>query len=446
MEEEKKVENKNKILKNIFFGIGIVSIILAVLSTIVKTLEITQSAQYSPDIIVQYIPAIVLLFLGHIFITLGKELNSFFKLAGKSMITLCAFFLSAAIITGSFYIYSEELVQDIQPSLDHLIIEYISSQEGLEFQILQDLLNETVDFQTFSATKLKQDQKKYLIDSFEINTIEELSEEEIEELPSKIISTIYESLLQQNQTSIINSPIPIAQIITFLKSGGNLELTLVTMSYLYDANENASLLLMIPSQNQLESSTENLNHIREQCSTLEQNQVCDAFSLSEYNNLINYIQENETLPIEIDARTIESINSIEKLENNIEDKFSLYVEFILASVLFLLLGYYFLEKHYKKKEKEHYSYTHTIKNISKQLGKYFIIPTILLSIIILVLKSSFVKESINTLFLGVGLNIAEIVFNSPIILTLNNIIITLLIIHCSILLITCIIYFIIKDK
>ena len=446
MEEKKEVKNKSKILKNIFFGIGIVSIILAILSTIVKTIEITQSGQYSLEILTQYIPAIVLLLLGHIFLTMGKELNSFFKLIGKSMVTLCAFFLSAAIITGSFYMYSEELVQNIQPSLDHLIIEYISSQDGLEYQILQDLLNETVDFQTFNAIKLKQEQKKYIINSFEINTIEELSEKEIEELPSKIISTIYESLLQQNQTSIINSPIPIAQIITFLKTGGNLELTLVTMSYLYDVNENASLLLMIPSQNQLESSTDNLNHIREQCSTLEQNQVCDAFSLSKYNNLINYIQENETLPIEIDAKAIDSINSIEKLESNIEDKFSLYKEFILASILFLLLGYYFLEKHYKRKQKEYYCYTQTVRKISKQLGKYFVIPTILLSIIVLVLKSSFVKESINTLFLEAGLNIAEIIFNSPIILTLNNIIIALLIIHCSILLITTTIYFIIKDK
>lgn len=446
MEGKKEVENKNKTLKNIFLGIGIVSIILAILSTIVKTIEITQSGQYTPEILIQYIPAIVLLLLGHIFLTLCKELDTFFKFVGKSMITLCAFFLSAAIITGSFYIYSDELVEDIQPSLDHLIIEYISSQEGLEYQILQDLLNETVDFQTFSATKLKQDQKEYLINSFEINTIEELSEEEIEELPSKIISTIYESLLQQNQISIINSPIPIGQIIAFLKSGGNLELTLVTMSYLYDANENASLLLMIPSQNKLDSSTDNLNHIREQCSTLEQNQVCDAFALSEYNNLINYIQENETLPIEIDAKTIESINSIEKLENTIEDKFSLYKEFLLASILFLLLGYYFLEKHYKKKEKEHYTYTQTVKKISKQLGKYFIIPTILLTIVVLVLKSSFVKESIDALFLEVGLSIAEIVFNSPIILTVNNVIITLLAIHCSILLITTTIYFIIKDK
>ena len=220
--------------------------------------------------------------------------------------------------------------------------------------------------------------------------MEDLSSQEINDLPAKIISSIYIALKTQNQESILNSPLPIKQIITFLESAGNLELTLLSMSYLYDVEPQAELLIMIPSEIQYNTSQENLQNIREQCSSLEKNQICDAFKLSEYENLVQYLLKNDTLPIEINISVLENIDTIEKLEVDIKEKTSFYGTFFLLSIAFLLFGYIIFEN--KNKKLYVHSSMVSFQEIITVLLKYFLFPTVVISILFLLIKMGFLID------------------------------------------------------
>ena len=237
---------------------------------------------------------------------------------------------------------------------------------------------------------MTQKQQEFIIQSFKIEAMEDLSSQEINDLPAKIISSIYIALKTQNQESILNSPLPIKQIITFLESAGNLELTLLSMSYLYDVEPQAELLIMIPSEIQYNTSQENLQNIREQCSSLEKNQICDAFKLSEYENLVQYLLKNDTLPIEINISVLENIDTIEKLEVDIKEKTSFYGTFFLLSIAFLLFGYIIFEN--KNKKLYVHSSMVSFQEIITVLLKYFLFPTVVISILFLLIKMGFLID------------------------------------------------------
>ena len=398
MDGDKKInsidmKSQNSIKKKMGISLliaGGIFLLIGITSFIVKTYTILQEGSFQLSVLESYVPGFILLLIGYALFVLGRNLKDLNTYLGKLAITAAAFFFSGAIILFSFYTEVTQISENIQPTLDHVIIEYIYSQDGEEIEILQDLLNTTITFETFSANSLTQKQQEFIIQSFKIEAMEDLSSQEINDLPAKIISSIYIALKTQNQESILNSPLPIKQIITFLESAGNLELTLLSMSYLYDVEPQAELLIMIPSEIQYNTSQENLQNIRDQCSSLEKNQICDAFKLSEYENLVQYLLKNDTLPIEINISVLENIDTIEKLEVDIKEKTSFYGTFFLLSIAFLLFGYIIFEN--KNKKLYVHSSMVSFQEIITVLLKYFLFPTVVISILFLLIKMGFLID------------------------------------------------------
>lgn len=439
-----KEEEKNFKVPRIIVVFGSISLFLGILSIIIKIIKISKE-QIELSKLEQIIPGLILIILGYYLIQFGKNYNKKFKYIGVLSITICSFFLSSSIILHSFSVEIPQISKNIQPTLDSIIIEHISLQEGQEYEILQDLLNTTVSFQTLNAKSLTKEQNQFLIESFEINKIPDLTADEKKDLPAKIISTIYESLLQQNQEDILRSPIPITQIITFLKSSGNMELTLITMSYLYDINNEAELIIMIPEKKQLNSSAKNLEHIRNECKSLEKNKVCEAFELSEYNNLMQYIsQSNSSLPIEINLSKIENYNSIEKLEDEINSQTEKTKKiFFFSSIFFFLLGYFFIEKHYSHRNGKTLL---TIKKINSKMLSYILFPTCTLIIIYFFLQSTILANILDLFLKNKSQDISKTILEMPIFENFLFIIKNILIYHVILIVLFLILLYIINRQ
>jgi hypothetical protein len=441
------MEDNEKKNTKIGFGIialGILLLAIGVFSLGTKIYKIIEEPSIYTSF-EMFIPGIILIFFGSFMITIGMNIKNLPNYFGKLAISISAFLLSGAMILLALNTEVTEITENVQPTLDTIIVDYIQNENGTEIEILQSLLNTTNSFETLEAAKLTMEQETFMIEAFKINQIIELDEQEKKELPSKIISSIYNALKSQNQEELLTSPLPITEIIKFLETTGNLELTLLSMSYLTEIENKAKLIIMIPSEIQNENSIQNLEHLRNQCDELDQNQICDAFTLSEYENLISYIATNESLPIEINLTGLESINTIEKLETELDEKTNYYQLFFLGFIFFLLLGYIILNKENSKKYKK--PSLVSFKEINKIILKYFLLPTIVICILYILFKTNLLIESFQKItqeILGEELPINLI--SLPIIENVSNIVTKLLVFHISIVMLSVSIYFLLKDK
>lgn len=376
-------DKKELILRylNIFFYL---LALLGLLSFLYNLVEIYNTNFFSIESIKSLFPGMILVFISSFFISILKNFESFYLSFGKTLIKLSAFSFSIFIVLFVFNQEAPKITNNIQVTIDNVLINYIDGENSPEMEIFKSMIENPVEIQEFQVNSLTQTQKDYLIEIF---ATEDMTQEQLERLPGVIITATYQALSTQGE-EYLESPLPIRELKTMFEDLGDYDLAILSLLSFIEINENASVYIIVELENKNNYSlVQNLNSIRNQCEKLEENEVCNAILITKFENLIEYLgEENNLVGFDLDPQVLQDYSTPKKIEKQIEEKTSIYFFFLNLSIFLLLLGIFLINKYYSSDVLEN-PLLKTLEVCFKVLFFHFLFPTILITLIFILLKS-----------------------------------------------------------
>lgn len=409
---------KSKVIRITLLISFAICIFISLLFISILGYQIANNQDYT---ITNSLSQIIILFIVFLISILGfrftKAWNRVFSSLGKLILNISIALTGITIILLTIHYSSDDIAQSIQPTIDTIVISYIenSSNPSEELQIAQEILLQPQDIEKISVKNLTPEQSNTIIKLLNISPNPNNSIR----VSKTLISIGYETLKQDNP-ELLKTPLPITMVSKELKNVTNLPLE--ELSLFYPQNENASLYIMYPSQDNSSNSSEfALQKLRNQCEQLPENIICSQILLTSYNNLI------EELPIP--QKTIEEINTIEKINSFIIMKTNHAKLFVLIIILGIVITIICREMDRKINNKDE-----TIEDLTQYISKnsliYFIFPVIGITALYFIFTSSrFITEISQIVKTTTNMNLSFSISSLPIFITIKEIFFMSLLIH-----------------
>ncbi len=213
------MDTKN-ILKYSFISLGSIGLIMSIYLFVSFFIDFKHT-QLLPNKVVILI-TIFLFFLSYFLLKAGFSLDEFFKELTKTFISFSLMFLSLSIFLLSFYAYSEEIGDSIQPSIDYFLADKFDDILLKQFgddklnKKINIVLSDNYEIKTFYVKNLTKEQSKYLFSKIDFNSIKE---EDLVKAGKLFISLLYNNLKNQSE-EVRNVPLPLNQVKSQLEKAG----------------------------------------------------------------------------------------------------------------------------------------------------------------------------------------------------------------------------------
>ncbi len=367
--------NKMKLVRIsllIFFGI-LTAIGFSLLSlTIFNSLGQENSSQLMSKIIIYTSISILASFS----FSLVKAWNNALEAISKSILSISTLILGIVILIFTLSSHSQDITSAIQPTIDEVVIEYISNQTNptQEIEIVQELIENPQEITKVNAEEITVTQAEKLINSLNLS-----SQKPIE--VSQILITVIDEYISTNQPQFDNSPLPISIISKEIENFSELPVDQLPLFLSYDPN--ATLFILYPLNSSENISQNNLAILRNECQTIPENLLCEQLESTTYSSLITTTFSNEK---QINKETLEQINSTQKLQEFIVSKTNTLKLLVLLVILGIVFAVILKEINEKINKKEPKTIEITFF-ISQKLSIAMIFPTVMLIITYLFLTS-----------------------------------------------------------
>lgn len=426
-----------RIILLIVFG-GLTIIGFSLLSfTLLNSFQSQSMSQVLPKII----GLTILSIFSSISFSLVKAWNNIFNVFAKIIISISTILLGVVILIFVIINHSEDLTTSIQPTIDTLVIEYISNQTNptTQMQIVQTIIEQPQTIVKLNAQNITSNEANKLIETLNVSTQKPV---EI----SQILITLIDDYISTNQPQFENSPIPTTIISNQLQNFSNLPLDQLTMFLSYDPN--ATIYIMYPQNTTLEPTSNNLGYLRNQCEEIPQNLLCEQIESTSYSTIITQeLSKTDT----ISPKTLSQINTTQKLHSFIISKANSFKYLLLFVILGIILAIICKEANEKFNKKEAKP-SNISFFISSKLFYSMIFPTAMFVITYLFLTSSKFEQTLQKIISQTLQESFSISFqNLPLFLEFKEMLYSILLIYIIIILgiiITMVVsfYFLKKEK